>query len=305
MANTIEYAKIFQTELDKAFAPAAVTGWMDANSAGMNYAGGAEIKIPSILLSGLGTYDRAGGTGAPEGDITFSYQTVTMTQDRARGFTLDEMDVSESNFALSMGRAMGEFQRLHVVPEVDAYRLSKLCALAGDSRRRSLTVTISNVLNELTNDLIAVQDKVGFTTPLMCHISSTVLGLLINNDKVQRKLDISQVKSGDWDQRVRTLDGVPLIPTASGLMKTAFHFKDGHSAGEEAGGFAAASDAKAINWLICAKGAPLSPCKQDAVRTFSPETWQKARAWHSDYRRYYDLFIPNNQLDGVFVNIAV
>lgn len=39
------------------------------------------------------------------------------------------------------------------------------------------------------------------------------------------------------------------------------------------------------------------------MRIFDPLTNQKANAWAMDYRRYHDLWILDNKLDSVFVNI--
>ncbi len=48
--NTIEYAKIFQKELDKQVVQAATSGWMEANAGQVIYNGGDEIKIPQMGL---------------------------------------------------------------------------------------------------------------------------------------------------------------------------------------------------------------------------------------------------------------
>lgn len=304
MANTIEYAKIFQEELDKAFVPAAVTGWMDANAKNLKYRGGNEIKIPSIVMQGLGNYDRNGG-GAPEGDITFAYETMTMTQDRGRGFTLDEMDVDETNFVLNMGAVMGEFQRTRVVPEIDAYRLSTAAKLAGADRTRALSPTASNILTEITKDILAVQEKVGYSAEIIVHISGDSYALLINNDKVARYLNVQEFTKGDIKMSVKAIDGNVLIPTSGALMKTKYKFNDGKTAGQEEGGFAPDDGAKNINWIVFARSCPIAVSRQDAVRVFDPNTYQKSRAWHADYRRYHDLWIPKHKLDGVFVNTAV
>ena len=76
----------------------------------------------------MGKYDR--NNGYNQGSITLSYETKTMTQDRGRKFQLDAMDVNETNFVATAATVMGEFQRVHVVPEIDAYRLSKLITAA-------------------------------------------------------------------------------------------------------------------------------------------------------------------------------
>lgn len=303
MPNAIQYAAIFQQELDKKFPQTALTGWMEENTNNAKYMGGKEIKIPSVTMQGLGDYDRNGG-GAPEGDITLTYQTVQMTRDRGRGFTLDEMDINETNFALEMGGVMGDYQREHVVPEVDAYRLSQLVKLAGPTRQRTYTPAAASVLQELTNDILAVRDKIGYGAELALHISTAAYAVLINSDKLSRQLNVGDFKHGEINQRVRMIDNVPLLPTPNGLMKTAFDWKDGKTPGQEAGGFTPNASAKDINWIVCARKAPLAPCKQDAVRVFNPNTWQKSRSWHADYRKYWDLWVPTNKLDGIFSNIG-
>ena len=126
--NTLATATIFQTTLDQIAVQEAKTGWMDANSGQVVYNGGAEVKVPKISLDGLADYDR--DNGYTQGSVTLEYETLKMTQDRGRKFQLDAMDVNENNFVTTAATTMGEFQRVHVIPEIDAYRLSKLGTLA-------------------------------------------------------------------------------------------------------------------------------------------------------------------------------
>ena len=58
MANSIEKAKIYQSELDRQMVAEAVTGWMEANAGLVVYNGGSEVKIPKITMDGLGSYSR-------------------------------------------------------------------------------------------------------------------------------------------------------------------------------------------------------------------------------------------------------
>ena len=39
------------------------------------------------------------------------------------------------------------------------------------------------------------------------------------------------------------------------------------------------------------------------MRIFDPETFQKKRAWATDYRKYHDLWVPDNKLTAMWVNI--
>ena len=109
MANTIEYASILQSELDKAAVEIATSGWMELNDKLIKYNGGADVKIPALDMDGLGNYDRQ--TGFVDGDVNLTWETKTMTQDRGRRFTIDENDVNETNFVLTAASVMGECQR--------------------------------------------------------------------------------------------------------------------------------------------------------------------------------------------------
>ena len=120
--NTIAYATLFQTALDKQAVAKLTSGWMDANAGQVIYNGGKEVKIPKINMDGLGDYSRAGGFTS--GAVTLEYETRTMTMDRGRTFMIDAMDVNESNFVANASNVMGQFQATKVIPEIDAYRYS-------------------------------------------------------------------------------------------------------------------------------------------------------------------------------------
>ena len=73
-----------------------------------------------------------------------------MTMDRGRKFLLDKMDVDETDFVASATTVMGEFQRTQVIPEVDAYRYSRIYALAKDKYGKTYTPAASTILSTLS-----------------------------------------------------------------------------------------------------------------------------------------------------------
>ena len=275
MANTIEYAKIFQPELDAAAVEQATSGWMEVNRDLVRYSGGDEVKIPNVVMDGLADYDRANGFVA--GSVDLSWQTMKMTKDRGRSFQIDENDVDESGFVLAAASLMGEFQRVHVVPEIDAYRYSTIAqkCMGADLAAYSYTPAESSILKALLDDIAAVQDVVGENTPLIVSISTLVLNLLNNSDKLSRRLDVTDFSQGDVTVKVKSLNGIPLRSVPSGRMKSKYVFQDGKTAGQEKGGFKAAEDAIDINWLITPQNAPIAVSKTDKMRIFDPDTNQK------------------------------
>ena len=59
----------------------------------------------------------------------------------------------------------------------------------------------------------------------------------------------------------------------------------------------------AVNWLICPKNAPVAVSKTDNVKIITPELNQFADAWDVDYRKYHDLFIPENKKCAIAVSV--
>ena len=89
MANTINYAALFQSNLDKLMEQSITTAWAEANANRVQYNGGNEIKIAKLGLDGLADYSRA--TGYEDGSVTLEWETHKFAYDRGRKFTIDEI----------------------------------------------------------------------------------------------------------------------------------------------------------------------------------------------------------------------
>lgn len=300
--NTIELASVFQTELDRKMVADSSTGWMEVNDKLVQYNGGNEIKIADIVMDGLGDYDRE--EGFPKGGINLKFSTHTMTQDRGRTFTLDAMDVNESNFVMTAGQVLKIFQQTRVIPEVDSYRYSKIAALAAEAGRVSYgyTPAVDSIFETLTADIAKVQDTIGTDIPLVVTLSVVTANLLYNNDKIAKSLNVVDFTKGEVTTQLKAINNVPILPVPSSRLKTAYVFYSG-TGEEKAGGFEAAENAQNINWIISAKEAPIAVSKQDKMRIFEPDSNINADAYKLDYRRYHDLWIPKNKLEGIWVNI--
>ena len=298
--NLIEYAAVFQRKLDEQLTGVLTSGWMEPNAEQLQYSGGKYIKIPSILLQGLGNYDRT--KGHPAGAITLAWEQVEMTQDRARKYLLDANDVDETNFVLSMGLVLGELQRVHVAPEIDAYRYAKIATLAiAAGNARDYTPAASTILSELQNDVALVQDKVGAGEQLVIIMPIPTASMLSQSSELTRRLDVATFERGEVKTTVKGLNGIPILEVPSDRMYSAITMLDGEASGEEDGGYEPAAGAKRINWIITPRRAPIAVAKTDAMRIFDPMTYQGAHAWSGDYSKYHELFLPANRLAAVRV----
>lgn len=302
--NTLAAATLFMRQLDKIAVQDAVTGWMDANSGQVIYNGGNEVKIPKMSVQGLGDYDR--DTGYVQGGVTLSYETRKMTQDRGRKFQLDPMDINENNFIPTAAAVMAEFQRAHVIPEIDAYRISKIASETITADKAGMIeygytpgAASTSALRKLKDGIKAIRNL--YNGPLVCHATPDFIMEL--ELELAGKITAVTFARGGINTSVPAVDGVPIVSTPSNRMYTAITLYDGKTSSQEAGGYVKGSKAKDINFFICPRTTPIAVTKQDVMRIFDPNINQSLNAWQLDYRRFHDLWVLDNKLDSIFLNI--
>lgn len=300
--NTLEYATQLQKALDDQAVIGLTSGWMDGNAGQIQYNGGNKVRMPEMEVSGLKDYDR--DKGYPDGSVTLRFKDYDMTQDRGTSFQLDAMDINETNFVAHATSVSSKFQREKVLPEIDAYRYSKLYALLKEADRvTAYTPSEDTVVNKLFADIAKIRDEVGEDVALVVSISQPVKTILELNEKFSKLLIVSDFKSGTVNTKLKQIDNCYLKPVPSARMKTAYLFKDGKTSGEEDGGFAPADSAKQINWIITVQSAPIAVTKQDKMKIIDPDTYQKADAWFMGYRRYHELWLPETRYSRCWGNV--
>ncbi|APM40552.1 hypothetical protein [Clostridium kluyveri] len=305
MANVIQYATIFQSELDKAAVHEMLTGWMDSNAGKVKYNGGKEVKIPQLTVDGLGDYERGSAGGYAGGDVKFEYKTYEMTQDRGRKFSIDAMDVDETGFVLTAGNIMGEFQRTKVIPEIDAYRLSSLAtkamSVADDTNvKYGYTPAAATILAELKLGIKVIREN-GYNGQLIIHANYDVVNEL--EIAMSNKIASVTFSQGGIDTKVPAVDICPIISTPSNRLYSSITLYDGVTEGQKIGGYTKGTTAKDVNFIIAPRDVPLAITKQDIMRIFDPNTNQAANAWSMDYRRYHDLWVLDNKINSIYANI--
>ena len=301
MANNIAYADLFQKTLDKQMTAKLTSGWMEANAGQVIYDGGKTVKIPTISMQGLGNYNRA--TGYVNGDVTLTYQTFTMTMDRGRSFSLDAMDVNESNFVANASNVLGIFQSTQVVPEVDAYRYASLATRLIDTDNAFDRVTESynpdptDIYIQLTEDIAKVRDKAG-DIPLVITMATPVAATLAQSGDLTKMINVADFQRGDVTTKVKSIDGIPIVEVPSARMFSKYTFN-----ADGVGGFTKHGNAKTINWMITPLHGPIAVSKTDKPRIFTPEQNQSADAYKIDYRKYHDVWITAEMLKVSLLNI--
>ncbi len=293
--NSLETAVKYSQELDKLFAQKSVTGFFADNSFGKKFVGAKTVIIPDIDFQGLANYDR--DSGFSRSAITVANTPYTMTMDRARSLQIDREDMDETGIACLAGKVLGEYVRTKVVPECDAYVLSKLSQVAL-SRGNTLALTTETPYETLVNLINNVRNIVGFDEELVAFVNSNVYAALQNSPEVTRMLIPSNFKQGDVNFTVNSVNGTAIIPVVSGLMKTEYNFED-----NEAGGFTPEGNREALI-IVCPKKAAHLVKKTENMRIFTPEQNIDADAYKFDYRIYYDAFVKKSELDTIWACIS-
>lgn len=302
--NTLAAATLFMTMLDKVAVQEATTGWMDANAGQVKYNGGNEVKIPKMSTQGMGDYDRE--NGYTRGSITLEYETRKMTQDRGRLFQLDPMDINEANFIPTASAVMGEFQRTQVVPEIDAYRISKVATEAITAAKAGMVdygytpgAAETSALRAFKEGIKAVRDN--YNGALICQATPDFIMEL--ELELAGKITAATFSKGGINTQVPSVDGVPILSTSSNRMYTSIKINDGKTDGQKQGGYEKGTTAKNLNFFICPTNVPIAVTKQDVMRIFDPMTNQKLNAWQLDYRRFHDIWVLDNKVGSIYLNI--
>ena len=298
MSLNLENISVKMTdELDKAVAQKPVTGFMADNNLRGKFVGAKTVMIPAMNISGLGDYDR--DTGFVSGTVSVSAKPYTLAMDRGRSFQLDREDHDETGIADLAGQIMGEFVRTKVVPEVDAYVLSKLAGYAYSEGQTVEGTPATDAYAMLTEAIANAQNEVGYDEELIAFVDGKMLNALQNSEEISRHLVMNDFKKGELHTQVTSLNGVAILPVPDSRMKTAYNFYDGTTAGQEAGGFTPAVNAKSIGLLLVPRRAASLIKKTEQVRCFDPAHNLKADAWKLDYRLYYDVVLKDSLKGGI------
>lgn len=290
--NSLENATRYSEALDEVFTQKSVTGFFADNALATKFVGAKTVIIPDVDFQGLADYDR--DTGFTRGAITVSNASYTMQMDRARSLQIDREDMDETGIANLAGKILGEYVRTKVVPECDAYVLSKLAGLAA-TRSNLIEGDITKPYEALCNLISAVQEEVGYDEELVAFVDSYMYAALQNSSEISRMITVSDFKQGELSLKVKSINGVAILPVVSERMKTAYTF---HA--DSAGGFTPSAAAREVYMLVCPKSGAHLVKKTEKMRIFTPEQNVDADAYKFDYRIYYDVFVAKSGLDAIW-----
>lgn len=216
----INYAEKYANKIDERFKIGALSA--PAINSDYDFVGVQTVKVYSVPTAEMNDYTKNGASryGTPA-ELENSVQEMTLTRDRSFTFTIDRGNYDDTMMLNSAGVALQRQIDEVVIPELDIYRFSIICANAG-TISEAKAITANNAYESFLDGTVALTDK-------KCPLGGRVAYVSPNFYKCI-KLDSTFIKAGDLAQnmllkgQVGEIDGVPVIVIPTSYMPEGIEF---------------------------------------------------------------------------------
>ena len=296
-SNSIALAQKYVPILDGVYKEASKFSILDTANSDVKFINANTVLLPKLEMDGLADYSRNGGF--VNGAATLTWGTYTLSQDRGRDFVIDAMD-DEETMNVAFGRLASEFIRVKVTPEIDAYTAAALAAKVPTAHKVSATIStgaaavaaVDDGTEALDNAEVPYEGRILFVSPAMYKaLKSGITRMVMNRDD-------------NVNYNVEMYNDMRVITVPQARFVTAIDLLDGTTSGEEAGGYAKASGAADIDFMIVHPTAVRKIAKHVVPRIFANGVWQKSDGAAFQYRIYHDVFVLDNKVNGLYMHTA-
>lgn len=286
MANAITLAEKYQPLLDEVYKEAALTKDLETDQ--VKFDNSHTVKILKLVVPALGDYSRNSGFTA--GDVTATWESWTLSEDRGREFSIDAMD-DEETLDMTFGKASSEFVRTQVAPEIDMYRFAKLAQTTGVTTVQAALAdgaayekAISTAEAALDNAEAPKEGRILYINPVGYQALKNLFATRFasKNDQLNRGFD--------------EFDGMKVVVVPQG------RFVDKITKDSSTKVYSKATDGVDLNFLVVAPSAVQATAKHAKIRVFTPDVNQTMDAYKFQYRIYHDIFVYENKVAGVYVH---
>lgn len=277
----LEYATIFSNVLRELYGQELTCDDLYHSNSDIQIVNGKDIKIPKLSVSGYKDHTRGGSFNS--GTYSNGYETKTLDHDRDIEFTVDPLDVDETNLVVTVSNIQNRFEKTQAIPELDSYTYSKIYAEAKrvNAKIKTTALTSANVLSDFDDNLEVFAEAGVPLDRVILYATPGYKKLLKNAEGIQRTLEVSS--SSGIDRRVRSIDDInKIVEVPSARMKSLFDFTDGCKAD---------STAKQIDYILIDPEAQVSRVKYAYIKMFTPGT---------DSRTADNYMYQNRKVNGTF-----
>jgi hypothetical protein len=295
-ANSIAYAQKYLPLLDEAYKADSKTAILDTLSDYVQFTGANTVNIFNLNPVGMSNYDR--NAGFVPGDVTGTWQPYVLETDRGRSYQVDFLD-NDQAMGLVVPNLLATVERQHIIPEVDAYRFAQYAGGAAASNvvtetlsAGAATVASIDLATATLDDAeVPYEGRILFVNPTTYRfLKGGITRMVMNRDR-------------DVDYNVEMYNDMRVITVPTGRFQTAITL-NAPTTSSGAGGFAPASGASAINYMIVHPSAILQVMAHYAPRIFNPEQNIEADAWRVQPRFAHGAWVKAHKDNGIYVSHA-
>lgn len=294
--NSIAYAQKYLPLLDEAYKADSKTAILDTLSDYVQFTGANTVNIFNLNPVGMSNYDR--NAGFVPGDVTGTWQPYVLETDRGRSYQVDFLD-NDQAMGLVVPNLLATVERQHIIPEVDAYRFAQYAG--GAASAQVITETLSSgaatvasidlATATLDDAEVPYEGRILFVNPTTYRfLKGGITRMVMNRDR-------------DVDYNVEMYNDMRVITVPTGRFQTAITL-NAPTTSSGAGGFAPASGASAINYMIVHPSAILQVMAHYAPRIFNPEQNIEADAWRVQPRFAHGAWVKAHKDNGIYVSHA-
>ena len=291
VSNSISLASKYLPLLDKVYKKESCSAVLDTPEYRVRWVGANAINVMKLSMVGLGTYDR--DAGYVPGDTTGAWETLTISVDRGRSYQIDTLD-NEESLSVIVGNMLGELERVHTIPEMDAYCFAKLAGATGiDGTTGSIVVGTTDVGSLIANAEASMDDNEVPAEGRILFVSPTCYNALKRN--IERRIINGE---GNVNYNVEYFDDMRIIKVPKARFNTAITLA-APSSHNGAGDYTATGED--IHFMIVHPSAVVKVLKHYSPRLFTPEQNIEADAYRLNYRYSGDTFVLANKAKGIYV----
>lgn len=292
-----DYATQFNRELQQKYARELTSYDLTVSNPGIKFINAQTIKLPHMSVSGYKDHTRGGSYN--RGTITNGWEAKKLEFDRDIEFSIDPMDMDETNLVVEVANIQNVFEEEQAIPEKDSYRYSKLYKEAttyasSGAKTDTETLTKENILEYFDERMSYMDDESVPQEGRIIYVTSAINKLFKEAEGITRTFSVGA--AGVINRNVHTIDDVKKIVVPSARMKTVYDFTDGCKLGVSA---------KQINMILVHPSCVVSRDKYSYIKLFTPGTDSRTADNYIYQNRYYtDAFLIQNKAPGISLNVA-
>lgn len=275
--SVIHFSEQYKQALMEGFNKASETDALFSHELDMEFSGAKTVHVTSLKTEKLQDYDRTAAVGdrsrfGDTKEVCDQEQTFTMTQDKALSLSIDKGNNAEQFNMKKAGAVMKAHRDEQIIPEVDAYRLSKWAKEAGIHASLDAAPTKETIATQIMELHNQQMDK-GVPEEVTLVISRTYLPAL--------KL------STEW----AGLDSLGGVTLAKGII--------GMFDGMTVKAVTSKKMPAGVAFMLIYKGSVISPMK---ISDFKGHVDPPGLSGDLlEFRMMYDAFVLGKKADGVAV----